>query len=273
MSEDAHLQRALAAALQRAAWRGQRTSPVTERRYPAETSPANATEAPSTAPDTPDPSPSGDSAPAPATASGATPASQRALAAACSDLASLRAAVAACQACPLAATRTQTVFADGSPTAEVLFVGEAPGAEEDASGVPFVGRAGQLLTDIITKGMRLRREDVAIANVLKCRPPENRDPTAEEKALCTPFLDRQVELIDPAVVIPLGRHAANHLLATDETLGRLRARVHAWRGRKVVPTYHPAYLLRSPSEKRACWEDIQLALGALAEPGDSGASS
>jgi DNA polymerase len=144
-----------------------------------------------------------------------------------------------------------------------MFVGEAPGADEDARGVPFVGRAGELLTDIITKGMRLEREEVYIANVLKCRPPGNRDPERVEKELCTPWLDRQIELVDPLVIIPLGRHASGHILRTDASMGRMRGRVHVVDGRQVVPTYHPAYLLRSPEMKRECWKDIQLALAIL----------
>jgi DNA polymerase len=194
----------------------------------------------------------------------AAPGLPAALAPGCADLAALRAAVAVCRACGLCETRTQTVFADGPlGRARVMFVGEAPGFHEDREGVPFVGKAGALLTDIITKGMGLRREEVVIANVLKCRPPDNRDPRPDEKELCTPWLDRQIELVDPEVLIPLGRHAANHLLGTDLSMGRLRGRVHAVRGRKVVPTFHPAYLLRSPGEKQACWEDIQLAMGIL----------
>jgi DNA polymerase len=190
----------------------------------------------------------------------------RARAAACGDLAALAGEVAACTACELHRTRKQTVFADGTGRVPLMFVGEAPGADEDAQGVPFVGRAGQLLTDIITKGMRLAREDVTIANVLKCRPPGNRDPRPDEKALCTAWLDRQIELVDPKVIVPLGRHAAQHLLRTDAPMSRLRGRVHELGGRKVVPTYHPAYLLRTPSDKRKCWADIQLAMGLLGLP-------
>jgi len=196
-------------------------------------------------------------------------AENRARAGACPDLESLRALVAGCTACGLARTRTQTVFSDGPPRARVLFVGEAPGQSEDERGVPFVGAAGQLLTDIVQKGMGLRRNEVHIANVLKCRPPGNRDPQPDEKALCTPYLDRQIELVDPEVVIALGLHAARHLLGSPLSMGRLRGRVHAWRGRKVIATYHPAYLLRTPSAKKDCWQDIQLAMRelGLAPPG------
>lgn len=189
-----------------------------------------------------------------------------ALAQACATLEELRAAVAACTACGLCATRTQTVFADGKGTRGVVFVGEAPGAEEDRSGVPFVGQAGQLLTDIIEKGMGIRRDEAWIVNVLKCRPPDNRDPSPEEKRMCTPWLDRQLELMRPKVVVPLGKHAANHLLGRDSSLGQLRQQVYERQGAKVVPTYHPAYLLRAPEEKKECWKDIQLAMRELGLP-------
>jgi len=192
-----------------------------------------------------------------------TPEDVRARAAACADLDQLREAVAACTACPLAKTRTQTVFSDGDGSAGVLFVGEAPGRNEDEQGVPFVGRAGALLTDIIEKGMRLERRHVAIANVLKCRPPENRDPTAAEKALCTPWLDRQIELLAPRVIVPLGRHAAGHLLQSEESMGRMRGKLHRIGSRTIVPTFHPAFLLRSPHMKKDCWADIQLAMAEL----------
>jgi len=187
----------------------------------------------------------------------------RARARACADLASLREAVAACTACGLCRTRTQTVFADGAPRARLMFVGEAPGESEDLQGVPFVGRAGALLSDIITKGMGLARSEVHIANVLKCRPPQNRDPSEVEKATCTPWLDRQIELVDPEVIVPLGRHAASHVLGTQASIGALRGRVHERGGRKVVATFHPAYLLRSPGQKKECWKDIQIVMGLL----------
>ncbi len=210
------------------------------------------------------------SGPAPDAGGGADPArvaENRRLALETADLVGLKAVVAACRACALCETRTQTVFADGpdggTGKTRVLFIGEAPGQNEDEQGVPFVGRAGQLLTDIIEKGMGLSRREVSIANVLKCRPPDNRDPTPAEKALCTPFLDRQIELIDPEVLIPLGLHATQHLLDSTESMGRLRGRVHMRGGRKVVPTYHPAFLLRSPSMKKECWKDIQLAMREL----------
>jgi DNA polymerase len=189
----------------------------------------------------------------------------RAQASACGDLESLKVAVSRCEACELARTRTQTVFMDGRGTRRVMFVGEAPGADEDRTGVPFVGRAGQLLTDIITKGMGIAREEVHIANVLKCRPPGNREPSAAEKATCTPWLERQIELTDPGVIVPLGKHAANFLLALppETPMGRTRGQIHVRNGRTVIPTFHPAYLLRSPGEKKECWKDIQVAMGVL----------
>ena len=172
-------------------------------------------------------------------------------------LAALARKVSACTKCTLCETRKQTVFADGSPTADLVFVGEAPGADEDRQGIPFVGRAGQLLTDIIVKGMKLDRSDVYICNVLKCRPPENRDPTVEEKRLCEGYLVRQLELVKPKVIVALGRHAANTLLRTEESTGRLRGKWHSYQGIPLRVTYHPAYLLRKPEEKAKTWEDIK----------------
>ncbi|MHC4375065.1 MAG: uracil-DNA glycosylase [Planctomycetota bacterium] len=188
------------------------------------------------------------------------------------DLSALAERVSGCRACGLCETRNKTVFADGAATAKVMFVGEAPGADEDRTGTPFVGAAGQLLSKIIAAGMGLDRgRDTYIANVLKCRPPGNRDPEPREKQACTPYLERQIQLVDPQVVIPLGRHAAQHLLGVDLSMGKLRGRVHRptsgpCAGRVVVPTYHPSYLLRSPSQKRYAWEDIQLAMKELGLP-------
>lgn len=187
----------------------------------------------------------------------------RSQAAAAKDLDELRRGVAQCRACTLCTTRTQTVFLDGKGARKLMFVGEAPGADEDASGVPFVGRAGQLLTDIIQKGMGIPREEVWIANVLKCRPPNNREPSPVEKETCTPWLDRQIEMLDPTVIIPLGRHAAMHMLRRTATMGEMRGRIFELASRKVIPTFHPAYLLRSPGEKKECWKDIQVAMGVL----------
>jgi len=176
------------------------------------------------------------------------------------DWEALRAAVSVCTRCALAETRTQTVFGVGNPRARWMFIGEAPGAEEDKRGEPFVGRAGQLLTAML-KAVGLRREDVFIANVLKCRPPGNRDPRPEEAAHCRGYLERQIELVAPALVIAVGRIAAQNLLATDAPLARLRGRVHALgpRAWPLVVTYHPAYLLRSPGEKRKAWQDLLFA--------------
>jgi uracil-DNA glycosylase family 4 len=190
----------------------------------------------------------------------------RAQAAAARDLDEVRRGVAQCTACALCKTRTNTVFLDGVGTSGLMFVGEAPGAEEDRTGVPFVGRAGQLLTDIVTKGMGLARQDVWIANVLKCRPPDNRDPTPDEKATCTPWLDRQIELLAPRILVPLGRHAAMHVLQITAAMGAMRGKVHRVAGRPVVPTFHPAYLLRNPGEKKECWKDIQLAMQTAGIP-------
>jgi DNA polymerase len=178
-------------------------------------------------------------------------------------LTALAEAVAGCRACRLCETRTQTVFADGSPRARVMFVGEAPGQHEDERGVPFVGRAGALLTDIIERGMGIAREEVYIANVLKCRPPENRDPRPEEKTLCTPYLDRQIALVRPEIVVTLGTHASQHLLRSTASMGKLRGRVHNMQGYRAIATYHPAFLLRSPDKKKDCWQDIQLAMAEL----------
>jgi len=182
------------------------------------------------------------------------------------DLDALRASVSSCEACELCSTRTQTVFSDGTPSSGILFVGEAPGADEDAEGVPFVGKAGQFLTRIIENGIGVKRSEVYIANVLKCRPPGNRDPHVEEKALCRAWLDRQIELVDPKVIVPLGRHAAALLTGKELPMGRLRGQVHRVGGRAVVPTYHPSYIIRQEgtarftSTKKLVWEDIQLAM-------------
>ena len=172
----------------------------------------------------------------------------------------LRARVAACTRCGLSATRTQTVFGAGNLQAEWLVVGEAPGADEDRRGEPFVGRAGHLLNAML-RAIGLAREQVYIANVLKCRPPHNRDPNAAETAQCSPYLERQIALLRPKVMLVVGRVAAQNLLRTTEPLGRLRGRVHAFGAMQVplVVTYHPAYLLRTPADKRKTWEDLQFA--------------
>ena len=170
----------------------------------------------------------------------------------------LKQQVAACQACTLHETRTQTVFGVGNPQADWLFIGEAPGADEDQQGEPFVGRAGQLLNAMLN-ALGLTREQVLIANVLKCRPPNNRDPRPEETAACESFLQQQIKLIQPKIIVALGRHAAHSLLKTDQALASLRGRVHSYENTPLVITYHPAYLLRTPSDKGKAWADLCLA--------------
>ena len=167
--------------------------------------------------------------------------------------------VAGCTACPLHAGRTQTVFGVGNREAAWLFVGEAPGEQEDVQGEPFVGRAGQLLNEMI-RAIGLRREGVYIANVVKCRPPKNRDPAPDEAAACEGYLKAQLALIRPRIIVALGRIAAQNLLKTASPIGKLRGRVHAYDGIPLVVTYHPAYLLRSSTEKRRAWEDLKLAV-------------
>ena len=162
-----------------------------------------------------------------------------------------------CTACGLCRTRNRVVFGDGDGQADLMFVGEGPGAQEDRQGLPFVGPAGQLLTKII-QAIDLRREDVYITNVVKCRPPNNRDPQPDETAACRSFLDRQIELIAPRVIVALGRVAAQLLLGTKTSLGRMRGTWHEAGGVPVRVTYHPAFLLRDPSYKRATWEDMQI---------------
>jgi uracil-DNA glycosylase family 4 len=168
-----------------------------------------------------------------------------------------------CRRCKLAPHRTHLVFGVGNPRARLLFVGEAPGRDEDLRGEPFVGRAGQLLTEIITKGMRLRREDVYIANVIKCRPPENRNPEPDEVTSCEPFLLRQLELIRPEVIVALGKFAAQSLLRTKTPITQLRGRWYDYHGIRLMPTFHPAYLLRNPADKRLVWDDIRKVMRVL----------
>ena len=158
--------------------------------------------------------------------------------------------------------RRQVVFGVGNPDADLMFVGEAPGADEDIQGVPFVGRAGQLLTKII-EAIGLQREDVYIANVIKCRPPQNRNPEHDEVDTCEPFLFQQIDVIKPTVIVALGTFAARALLRTLDPISRLRGRVFEYRGAKLIPTFHPAYLLRNPSSKREVWEDMKLARSLL----------
>lgn len=188
----------------------------------------------------------------------------------------LERAVAGCTGCDLHRTRTRTVFGVGSREASLLVIGEAPGQQEDLQGEPFVGRAGQLLNAML-RAIGFAREEVYIANTLKCRPPRNRDPTPSETERCSAFLDRQIALVGPQVILAVGRIAAQTLLATQAPLGRLRGRVHRHPGTglALVVTYHPAYLLRSPAQKRGAWGDLRLARRILgeAEMGGRGATS
>jgi len=219
-----------------------------------------ASAASSSAPSTPPASRPEGAAQAPAPATGQTTESTR------EAWEALRQKVATCQACDLHKTRTNTVFADGLAPARVMFIGEAPGFHEDEEGVPFVGQAGALLTDIIQKGMGLPRAEVVIANTLKCRPPENRDPSPMEKALCAPFLQEQIELVNPELIIALGRHAAGALLQSTASMVQMRGKIHRpahLGGRRVLATYHPAYLLRSPNMKADTWADIQKGMAEL----------
>ena len=178
-------------------------------------------------------------------------------------LAAIRTDIGDCTRCKLHTLgRTQIVFGAGNPEADLMFVGEAPGADEDVQGIPFVGRAGQLLTKII-EAIDLKREDVYIANVIKCRPPQNRNPEADEVETCEPFLFQQIAVIKPKVIVALGKFAAQTLLRTLDPISRLRGHVYAYRGAKLIPTFHPAYLLRNPSSKREVWEDMKLVRNLL----------
>ncbi|MCK4852059.1 MAG: uracil-DNA glycosylase [Candidatus Omnitrophica bacterium] len=161
-----------------------------------------------------------------------------------------------CRCCPLVKTRTNVVFGEGDPAARLMFIGEAPGADEDRQGRPFVGRAGQLLTRII-EAIGLGRKEVYIANILKCRPPGNRNPLPEEIAACHPYLEHQVDIIKPRVICALGKFAAQTLLRSESPISRLRGRFYDYHGVKLMPTYHPAYLLRNPEGKKDVWEDMK----------------
>ena len=173
------------------------------------------------------------------------------------QLAAIRSDIGDCVRCKLCALgRKQIVFGVGNPNADLMFVGEAPGRDEDIQGIPFVGRAGQKLTQII-EAIGLKREDVYIANVIKCRPPENRNPEPDEVEQCEPFLFRQVDTIRPKVIVALGTFAAKSLLKSTDSISRLRGRVYEYRGAKLVPTFHPAFLLRNPSCRREVWEDMK----------------
>ena len=177
-------------------------------------------------------------------------------------LAELQAIVTVCEKCRLSKSRTQVVYGVGSPTADLMFIGEAPGRDEDIQGEPFVGRAGQLLTDII-KAMKLTRDDVYIANVIKCRPPENRNPEADELDTCRPYIRRQIEIIQPKVIVTLGRFALQSLTEKAFAISAARGQWLDYNGIKVMPTYHPAYLLRNPAAKKEVWADMKKVMIAL----------
>ncbi len=174
-----------------------------------------------------------------------------------------------CKRCKLHDKRNHIVFGEGSSTADLVFVGEAPGRDEDMQGKPFVGRAGKLLTDII-KAMGLERKDVYICNILKCRPPENRNPESDEIVACEPFLIKQLEAIRPRVICAMGKFAAQTLLETGAAISMLRGRFHSYHGIKLMPTYHPAYLLRNPGAKKQVWEDMKIIMEELKQKPESG---
>jgi len=177
-------------------------------------------------------------------------------------LRAIREDIGDCTRCALHKGRNKIVFADGPPTARLLFVGEGPGADEDAQGLPFVGRAGQLLNNMIS-AMGLKREEVYIANVVKCRPPGNRTPEPEEAHTCSPFLFRQIDVVRPEVIVALGATAATYLLGQRQPLAGLRGRIHSFRESKLIVTYHPAFLLRDPRQKKEAWADLQIAMREL----------
>jgi uracil-DNA glycosylase len=177
----------------------------------------------------------------------------------------VRAALGECTRCRLSQGRSRIVFGDGNPNAELMFVGEGPGAEEDKRGLPFVGRAGELLTKMIESGLGIRRADVYICNIVKCRPPENRTPLADEASTCRPFLDWQIAAVKPKVIVALGKPAASLLLGRDVSITRVRGTWQEYRGIPLMPTFHPAFLLRqyTPENRRAVWEDLKAALSRV----------
>lgn len=177
-------------------------------------------------------------------------------------LAAVRDLIGECQRCQLAQGRNKIVFADGDANAQIMFVGEGPGADEDAQGLPFVGRAGQLLNNMIA-AMGLKREEVYIANIVKCRPPQNRKPEPGEANTCLPFLERQIEIVRPRVLVALGATAATYLLGIRGSIASMRGRIHDYRGIQTVVTYHPAFLLRDPTQKKEAWKDLQIAMSAM----------
>ncbi|HVA67667.1 MAG TPA: uracil-DNA glycosylase [Candidatus Binataceae bacterium] len=182
------------------------------------------------------------------------------------SLETLREFIGDCRRCKLWGLRKNLVFGVGNPDAELMFIGEGPGAEEDARGEPFVGRAGQLLTDIIERGMGMARAEVYICNVIKCRPPDNRNPEPDEVASCEPFMLRQIELVKPRVIVGLGTFAVQAVLKVKTPISKLRGNWHDVRGVRMMPTFHPAYLLRNPGEKRLVWQDVQQVLKELGRP-------
>ena len=182
------------------------------------------------------------------------------------DLPSLARFVAACPRCKLAKSRTRVVFGQGNPRAELMFVGEAPGRDEDEQGAPFVGAAGQLLTKIV-EAMGMKRDEVYIVNTVLCRPPNNRNPEPDEIATCRPFLEEQIRLVRPRVIVTLGTFAAQAILETKDPISQLRGRWHVAHGARVMPTFHPAFLLRSPNRKKDVWEDMQKVRDFLASGG------
>ncbi|MBU2506822.1 MAG: uracil-DNA glycosylase [Bacteroidetes bacterium] len=173
-----------------------------------------------------------------------------------SSVEELDANINTCKKCALGSTRLKFVFGVGNPNADLMLIGEAPGADEDKQGIPFVGRAGKLLNDIL-KAIEFERDDIYIANILKCRPPNNRDPLPSERETCSPYLYKQIELIKPKIILCLGRISANVLLNNKESLTRMRGEVYDFAASKLMVTYHPAALLRNPNWKRGCWEDVQ----------------
>ncbi len=179
-----------------------------------------------------------------------------------SDLEGLRATIGDCTRCRLHTGRTNLVFGVGNPKAELMFVGEGPGADEDLKGEPFVGRAGQLLTKMI-EAMKLTRSDIYIANIVKCRPPNNRNPEPDEIAECIPFLKKQIDIINPKVIVALGKFAAQTLLQTEIPITKLRGEFKSYGNTQVMPTYHPAFLLRNPNMKKPVWEDLQKVMKVL----------
>ncbi len=207
--------------------------------------------------------------PAPAASAPAASASASNAATGSPSLVEIRADLGDCQRCKLAGGRKNIVFGQGNPKASLMFVGEAPGSDEDEQGLAFVGRAGQLLTDIIEKGLKIPRPEVFIANVIKCRPPQNRNPEPDEITTCQPFLEAQIRAIQPRVLVGLGKFAGQWLLKTAEPISRIRGRLADYGGIPVMPTWHPAYLLRNPAAKRDVWEDMKIVRGLLDEAAET----